>query len=42
MNNLKVENLPSVFVRVKLTPVPDSRAGFAMTTVLAHALIDSL
>ena len=33
--------LLSVFMREKLTPLPESRAGFAMTTMLAHALIVS-
>ena len=38
---LAESTLPSVYMSKKLTPLPDSRAGFAMTTVLAHALIVS-
>ena len=38
---LAVSTLPSVYMREKLTPLPEARAGFAMTTVLEHALIVS-
>ena len=38
---LAESTLPSVYMREKLTPLPESRAGFAMTTVLAHALVVS-
>ena len=31
--------LASVYMRKKLTPLPESRAGFLMTTVLTHALV---
>ena len=34
--------LPRVNMRKKLTSLPESKAGFTMTTVLAHALIFSL
>ena len=33
--------LPSDYMRKKLTALPESRAGFAMTTLLAHALLVS-
>ena len=40
--NLVAEStLPSVYMRKKLTPFAEPRAGLAMTTALAHALIVS-
>ena len=38
---LAESTLPSVYMREELTPLPESRAGFAMTTVRAHALVVS-
>ena len=31
--------LTSIYMRKKLTPLPESRAGFPMTVVLAHVMI---
>ena len=31
--------LVSIYMRKKLTPLPESRAGFPMTVVLAHVMI---
>ena len=38
---LAESTLPSVYMRKKLTPLPEPRANFPITTELAHALIVS-
>ena len=38
---LAESTLPSVYMRKKLTPLPEPRANFPITTEIAHALIVS-
>ena len=38
---LAESTLPSVYMRKKLTPLPEPRANFPITTELTHALIVS-